>query len=90
MERIEGINTIRPKLAEYLKEAEDGEVIVLTSRSEPIGVILGFAMYNELKAMAQKAKRLELMQIVNTFRAKAEEGGLTEEDVFKEIEEVRK
>ncbi len=90
MERIVGINTIRPKLGEYLKQAEDGEVIVLTSRSEPKGVILGYAMYNELKAMAQKAKRLELMQIVNTFRAKAEEGGLTEEDVFKEIEEVRK
>ena len=47
-------------------------------------------MYNELKVMAQKTKQLELMNIVNSFRTRAEETGLTEDDTFKEIEEVRK
>ena len=86
MERIVGIKAIRPKLGEYLKQVEEGEVIVLTSRSEPKGVLLGYDAYNELKTMAQKAKQFELAQIINNFRDRAEEAGLTEEDVFREIE----
>ena len=47
-------------------------------------------MYNEMKAIAQKTKRLELTQIVNSFRTRAEEAGLIENDVLKEIEKLRK
>jgi len=51
---------------------------------------MGYDMYNELKVMDQKTKQLELMNIVNSFRTRAEKAGLTEDDTFKEIEEVRK
>jgi len=78
MEKIVDIKEIRSKLGEYLKYAEKGEVIIIvTSGSELKGVILGYDMYNEMKVMAQKAKRLELMKIVNSFRTRAEETGLT-------------
>ncbi len=90
MEKRVDIKVIRSKLWEYLKYAERGEVIVITSCSEPKGVIMGYDMYNELKVMDQKTKQLELMNIVNSFRTRAEETGLTEDDTFKEIEEVRK
>jgi len=90
MEKIVDIKEIRSKLGEYLKYVEKGEIIIVTSGSELKGVILGYDMYNEMKVMAQKAKRLELMKIVNSFRTRAEETGLTEDDTFKEIEEVRK
>jgi prevent-host-death family protein len=90
MEKIVGIKTIRPKLGEYLKRAEEGEVLIVSSRSEPKGVILGYSTYKELKALAQKAKQLEIAQILNNFRNNAEKAGLSESDVQKEIEEVRK
>lgn len=90
MEKMVDIKVIRPRLGEYLKQAEKGEVIIVTSDSEPKGVIIGYDMYNEMKAMAEKAKRLELAQIVNSFRTRAEKAGLTENDVLKEIEELRK
>ena len=90
MEKMVEIEVIQPRLGEYLKQVENGEVIIVTSASEPKGVIMGYDMYNEMKVMAQKAKRLELMKIVNSFRTRAEETGLTEDDTFKEIEEVRK
>lgn len=90
MEKIVGIDKIRPKLGEYLEKAEKGEVLIVSSRSEPKGVIIGYSMYNELKALVQKAKRLEVAQILDKFRDRAEKAGLSEADVQKEIEEVRK
>ena len=54
MEKVVGIKTIRPKLGEYLKQAEKGEVIIVSSRSEPKGVILSYTMYNEMKSLVQK------------------------------------
>jgi len=90
MEKVVGIKTIRPKLGEYLKQAEKGEVIIVSSRSEPKGVILSYTMYNEMKSLVQKAKQLEIAQIINSFRINAEKAGLSEADVLKEIEEVRK
>jgi hypothetical protein len=47
-------------------------------------------MYNELKELAKRTKQLEITQILNEFRDKAEKAGLSETDVQKEIEEVRK
>jgi len=90
MEKMVEIEVIQPRLGEYLKRIENGEVIIVTSASEPKGVIMGYTMYNEMKAMAQKAKRLELMQIINSFRTRAEEAGLAENDILKEIEKSRK
>lgn len=90
MEKMVDIKVIQPRLGEYLKQVENGEVIIVTSGSEPKGVIMGYDMYNEMKAMAEKAKRLELTQIVNSFRTRAEEVGITDNDVLKEIEELRK
>jgi prevent-host-death family protein len=90
MEKIVGIDKIRPKLGEYLEKAEKGEVLIVSSRSEPKGVIIGYSMYNELKALVQKAKRLEVAQILDKFRDRAEKAGLSEADVQKEIEEARK
>ncbi|QSQ08018.1 hypothetical protein H0A61_00337 [Koleobacter methoxysyntrophicus] len=90
MEKIVGIDKIRPKLGEYLEKAEKGEVLIVSSRSEPKGVIIGYSMYNELKALAQKAKRLEVAQTLDKFRDRAEKAGLSEADVQKEIEETRK
>jgi prevent-host-death family protein len=90
MEKMVEIEVIQPRLGEYLKQVENGEVIIVTSASEPKGVIMGYDMYNEMKAIAQKTKRLELTQIVNSFRTRAEEAGLIENDVLKEIEKLRK
>lgn len=89
MEKVVGVNKIRPKLGEYLKEAEKGEVLIIFSRSEPKGVLLSYARYNELKALAEKAKMTEISRILNQFRERAEKSGLSEADVQKEVEKVR-
>ncbi|EMT39806.1 prevent-host-death family protein [Thermoanaerobacter thermohydrosulfuricus] len=90
MEEVIGIDKLRPKLGEYLEKVEKGDVIIVSSRSEPKGVIISYSMYNQLKELEKKAKQLEIMQILNEFRSKAETAGLSEEDVQKEIEEARK
>ncbi|AIS53449.1 prevent-host-death family protein [Thermoanaerobacter kivui] len=90
MEEVIGVDKLRPKLGEYLEKVEKGDVIIVSSRSEPKGVIISYSMYNQLKELEKKAKQLEIMQILNEFRSKAETAGLSEEDVQKEIEEARK
>ncbi|AEM79920.1 type II toxin-antitoxin system Phd/YefM family antitoxin [Thermoanaerobacter wiegelii] len=90
MEEVVGVDKLRPKLGEYLEKVEKGDVIIVSSRSEPKGVIISYSMYNQLKELEKKAKQLEIMQILNEFRSKAETAGLSEEDVQKEIEEARK
>jgi len=90
MEEIVGVDKLRPKLGEYLEKVEKGDVIIVSSRSEPKGVIINYSMYNELKELAKRTKQLEITQILNEFRDKAEKAGLSETDVQKEIKEVRK
>jgi prevent-host-death family protein len=90
MEEVIGVDKLRPKLGEYLEKVEKGDVIIVSSRSEPKGVIINYSMYNELKELAKRTKQLEITQILNEFRDKAEKAGLSETDVQKEIEEVRK
>ncbi|MBE3592076.1 MAG: type II toxin-antitoxin system Phd/YefM family antitoxin [Thermoanaerobacter sp.] len=90
MEEVIGVDKLRPKLGEYLEKVEKGDVIIVSSRSEPKGVIISYSMYNQLKELEKKAKQLEIMQILNEFRSKAETAGVSEEDVQKEIEEARK
>jgi len=90
MEEFIGVDKLRPKLGEYLEKVEKGDVIIVSSRSEPKGVIINYSMYNELKELAKRTKQLEITQILNEFRDKAEKAGLSETDVQKEIKEVRK
>ncbi|MDP9750272.1 MULTISPECIES: type II toxin-antitoxin system prevent-host-death family antitoxin [Thermoanaerobacter] len=90
MEEVVGVDKLRPKLGEYLEKVEKGDVIIVSSRSEPKGVIINYSMYNELKELAKRTKQLEITQILNEFRDKAEKAGLSETDVQKEIKEVRK
>jgi len=90
MERVVGVDQLRPRLGEYVDRAEGGEVWVIASRSKPKGVLIGYSRYEELKQLAEKAKQLELKIILDEMRQRGEKAGLTEEDVLKEIEEVRK
>lgn len=90
MEKVIGVDQIRPRLGEYVNRAEKGEVWVITSRSMPKGVLIGYSRYEELKRLAERAKQLELKAMLDEMRVRAEESGLTEKDVFREIEAVRK
>lgn len=89
MEDIVGVDQIRPQLGKFLKKAADGRVIVITSRSAPQGVLIGYRHYEELKRLSEKAKQVELKAAIDVVREKAEAALLSEEDVRKEIEEVR-
>ncbi|ADD03472.1 prevent-host-death family protein [Thermoanaerobacter italicus Ab9] len=72
MEEVVGVDKLRPKLGEYLEKVEKGDVIIVSSRSEAKGVIINYSMYNELKELAKRTKQLEITQILNEFRDKAE------------------
>lgn len=89
MEKVIGVNELRPKLGKYLDEAEKGETFVISSRSKLKGVLLGYSKYRELKELTEKAKRLEVSLMVNKFRDRASKAGLTEADVEEEIEKTR-
>lgn len=91
MERIVGINEVRPRLTKLLDElAEGGEAIVITAKSQPRGVLLSYAEYRELKTLAGKVKGQWLEETIGRFQERGEAAGLTERDVQKEIEAVRR
>jgi len=90
MERIVGIDKLRPRLGEYLRYVEEGDVVIVSSRSEPKGVFINYSMYNELRKAMERLKQLEIMKALDEFRENAEKIGFTEEDVANEIKEVRK
>ncbi|MBZ4687510.1 MAG: hypothetical protein PWQ96_1368 [Clostridia bacterium] len=90
MEKIIGIDKIRPQLGKYLREVEKNEdVVIISSRSKPRGVLISYSSYEELKKLSEKAKQMEVKSILDEMRKKAEKVGLTEEDVLKEVKEVR-
>ncbi|BAF58583.1 hypothetical protein PTH_0402 [Pelotomaculum thermopropionicum SI] len=89
MEKIIGVDQLRPRLGEYVDQAEKGEVVIISSRSKPKSVLIGYSFYEELKRLAEKARQLELKAILDGMRQRGEEAGITEEDVLAEIEEVR-
>ncbi|HHW18033.1 MAG TPA: type II toxin-antitoxin system prevent-host-death family antitoxin [Firmicutes bacterium] len=60
MEKVIGVDQIRPRLGEYVNRAEKGEVWVITSRSMPKGVLIGYSRYEELKRLAERARLLEV------------------------------
>ena len=75
MEKVIGVNELRPKLGKYLDEAEKGETFVISSRSKLKGVLLSYSKYRELKELTEKAKRLEVSLLVNKFRDRASNAG---------------
>lgn len=91
MERILGINEVRPRLTRILDELEaGGEAVIITAKSQPRGVLLSFVEYRELKSLAGKIKEQWLEETLRRFRERGEAAGLTEDDVRGEIEVVRR
>ncbi|MBC7074799.1 MAG: type II toxin-antitoxin system Phd/YefM family antitoxin [Syntrophomonadaceae bacterium] len=90
MEKIIGIDKIRPLLGKYLEEIEqNNDVVVISSRSKPKGVLISYSSYEELKKLSEKAKQLEVKSILDEMREQGEKSSLTEKDVQTEIKEVR-
>ncbi|NYE57723.1 type II toxin-antitoxin system Phd/YefM family antitoxin [Carboxydothermus ferrireducens] len=90
MEKIIGVDQLRPRLGEYLEEIEKGDVIVITYRSAPKGVIMSYRQYEQLKKVQEKVKMMELKTMLEEVREKAANYEISEEEVLKEIEDVRK
>lgn len=91
MERIVGINEVRPHLTKFLDELMEGqEAIIITAKSQPRGVLLSYSEYRELKSLAEKVKRQWLEEHLARFQERGETAGLTEKDVQEEIEAVRR
>lgn len=90
MERVVGMEQLRLRLGEYVDRAEKGEVMIISSRSKPRGVLIGYHYFKELRKLAEKAKQWELKAILDEMRQRGENAGLTEEDVLAEVEEVRR
>ncbi|KKM10999.1 MAG: type II toxin-antitoxin system Phd/YefM family antitoxin [Bacillota bacterium] len=90
MEKIVGIDKIRPLLGKYLKEIEKkDDVVIISSRSKPKGVLMSYSSYEEFKKLSEKAKQLEVKSILDEMRERGEQAGLSEKDVMYEIEEAR-
>jgi len=90
VEKIIGIDKIRPLLGKYLEEIEqNNDVVVISSRSKPKGVLISYSSYEELKKLSEKAKQLEVKSILDEMREQGEKSSLTEKDVQTEIKEVR-
>jgi len=88
-EKILGIDQLRPRLGQYIEEVEQGGVVIITSRSSPKGVLIGYQAYEDLKRLSERVKQAELKVALDEVRRKGETSGLSEKDVQDEIEEVR-
>ncbi|MGE5579562.1 MAG: type II toxin-antitoxin system Phd/YefM family antitoxin [Bacillota bacterium] len=90
MERIAGINDVRPGLTSYIESAKGGTPVVITVNSEPQAVLVGYERYRELEKASIDVKRLALAMSVADLRARAASSGLTASDVEREIAEHRR
>jgi len=90
MEKIIGVDQLRPRLGEYLEEVDKGEVLIITYRSNPKGVILSYKQYEQFKKIQEKLKMLELKNLIDEVREKAATYEISDEEILKEIEEARK
>lgn len=73
VERILGINEVRPRLTRILDELEaGGEAVIITAKSQPRGVLLSFVEYRELKSLAGKIKEQWLEETLGRFRERGE------------------
>ncbi|MEW6447359.1 MAG: type II toxin-antitoxin system Phd/YefM family antitoxin [Bacillota bacterium] len=90
MERITGINDIRPKLSFYLNSVAQGEPpVVITVNSEPKAVLIGCDEYRALRRAEEDNKRMALKLALANLRARSATAGVTEEDVKREIDTFR-
>lgn len=90
MERIAGINDVRPGLTSYIESVKGGTAVVITVNSEPQAVLVGYDRYRELERASEDNKRLALALGVADFRARSAASGTTAIDVGQEIREFRK
>ena len=90
MERIAGINDVRPGLTSYIESAKGGTPVVITVNSEPQAVLVGYDRYRELERASTDNKRLALALSVADLRARAASLSMTAVDVGQEIWEYRK
>lgn len=90
MERIAGINDVRPGLTSFIESARDGTAVVITVNSEPQAVLVGYDRYRELEKAFEDNKRLALALAVAGFRARAVASGSSTIDVSEEIKGYRK
>jgi len=90
MDRIVGINDLRPKLSVLLESLGKGEPpIVITVNSEAKGVLLSCEEYGELRRAADASKRLALKLAVANLRSRGVAAGISEEVVEEEIRRSR-
>lgn len=90
MERIAGVNDVRPGLTSYIEAAKAGTPVVITVNSEPQAVLVGYDRYRELEKAVEDNKRLALGLALADLRARATAAGVTEAEVGKEIRDLRK
>lgn len=71
------------------REIAAGEVLVTALGSGFPIAVMNYSGYLKMKALAETAMRLKLSVELDLLRVKAEEAGLTEEDVGAEVRAVR-
>ena len=90
MEKIIGINDVRPKLTVLLESVNKGEEpVVITVNSEPRGVLISYREYCRFSKMQKENKKLALKLAIEKMRSMSETNGITETDISKEIKAVR-
>ncbi|WP_334111204.1 type II toxin-antitoxin system Phd/YefM family antitoxin [Thermodesulfitimonas autotrophica] len=90
MERIAGVNDIRPKLSYFLDSVARGEPpVVITINSEPKAVLVSCEEYRALRRAVEENKRMALKLALADLRIRAASSGITEGDVEKEIQAFR-
>lgn len=90
MERITGINDLRPRLTKYVEMVRDGSPVVVTVNSQPQAVLVGYEEYRELLRAREDNKTLALRLSIADVRSKARAAGISADDVQREIEAHRK
>lgn len=90
MDRIVGINDLRPRLSVLLESLARGEPpIVITVNSEAKGVLLSCEEYGALRRAAEENKRLALRLAVANLRSRGAAAGISEEVVEAEVRSSR-
>ena len=90
LERIAGINDVRPGLTSFIESAKNGTTVIITVNSEPQAVLVSYDKYRELEKASADNKKLALALSVADLRARATASGLTAKDIKDEIKEYRK
>ncbi|MDN5362845.1 MAG: hypothetical protein PWP70_1892 [Moorella sp. (in: firmicutes)] len=81
MERIAGINEVRPKLTFFIESLKKDSPVVITINSEPKAVLLDYEKYQLLQKAVEENKRLALKTALAKIRSRAVANGITQEDI---------